>query len=267
MHTSMRRRQAGNVIYYTCDLISVPHAFTTKLGGVSQGDCESMNLGFGRGDSEENVHENYRILADALGIPYKSITMTRQIHEDRVSYVSEADIGMGLHKPFAWDSDALVTKLPRVPLAGFYADCVVTLLYDPETRTAGVCHSGWRGTAKGILQKTVNTMVHTLGSKRESLIAVMGPSIHQDCFETDADVPDAMQAVLGDLVLPYIARNKEKFHVDLQGINAAQLKNAGLRAEHIIDSGICTMCESDVFWSHRVTNGKRGVQAGMICLL
>lgn len=266
MHTSMRRRQAGNVIYYTCELISASHAFTTKFGGVSQGDCESMNLGFGKGDSEENVRENYRILARTLDIPFESITMTRQVHEDRVSCVSEADIGMGLHKPFVWESDAIVTKQSGVPLAGFYADCVVTLLYDHKTGTAGVCHSGWRGTAKGILQKTVDTMVRELGSKRESLVAVMGPSIHQDCFETDADVPEAMQSELGNLVLPYVKRKNKKYQVDLQGINAAQLKNAGLQAGNIIDSGICTMCESDIFWSHRVTNGKRGVQAGIICL-
>lgn len=266
MHTSMHRRQAGDMIYYTCELISVPHAFTTRHGGVSRGDCAGMNLGFGRGDSEENVHENYRILTQALGVPYASVTMTKQVHEDEVSCVGREDVGMGLHKPFVWESDAIITGLLGVPLAGFYADCVVTLLYDPKTHTAGVCHSGWRGTAKGILGKTIDSMAQQLGSQREHMIAVIGPSICQACFETDADVPDAMHEALGDMVLPYVKRRQDKFHVDLQGINAAQLRQAGLREAHIIDSGICTMCERDVFWSHRATSGRRGVQAGIICL-
>lgn len=69
----------------------------------------------------------------------------------------------------AWESDALVTNLPDTPLAGFYADCVVTLLYDPASHSCGVCHAGWRGTALGILPKTVDVMAAKLGAKRESL--------------------------------------------------------------------------------------------------
>ena len=104
------------------------HAFTTKRGGVSTGACESMNLGFGRGDDPENVRRNYHILADALSIPYERITMTKQVHRDAVTVVTEETAGMGLTQPMAWESDALVTNLPNTPLAGFYADCVVTLL-------------------------------------------------------------------------------------------------------------------------------------------
>lgn len=266
MHPTMRRVQSGSILYYTCDKLPVRHAFTTKFGGVSTGPCESMNLGFGRGDAEENVRENYRRLCGALEMDVSRVTMTKQIHEDEVTVVTEQGVGMGLWQPMAWQSDAIVTALGDTPLAGFYADCVVTLLYDPETHTCGVCHSGWRGTAKGILGKTVDRMAAALGTKRDSLIAVMGPSIHQECFETDSDVPDAMEALLGAWVRPYVAEKGVKFHVDLQGINAALLCEAGLNAENVIDSGICTMCEHETFWSHRVTNGVRGVQAGVICL-
>ena len=266
LHPTMRRVQRGPLVYYTCSRIRAPHAFTTRFGGVSEGHFESLNLGFGRGDQEENVRENFRILADALGVPAARMTLTRQIHEDEVSVVDEAAAGMGLAKPMAWQSDAIVTALPGTPLAGFYADCVVTLLYDPETNVCGVCHSGWRGTAKGILGKTVETMAVRLSAKRESLIAVMGPSIHQECFETDADVPGAMEAQLGAWVRPFVREKGVKFHVDLQGINAALLREAGLSEANVIDSGLCTMCRADEFWSHRATNGVRGVQAGVICL-
>lgn len=266
MDQTMGRRVCGDLQYYTCSRLPVPHAFTTKHGGVSTGACESLNLGFGRGDEPGNVRENYRILTDALHMPYERLTMTKQVHRDRVTVVTEDTVGMGLTRPMIWESDALITSLPNTPLAGFYADCVVTLLYDPASRSCGVCHAGWRGTALGILPKTVDAMAHELGARRDSLVAVIGPSIGVCCFETDADVPEAMEAQMGSLVGPFIEERGPKFHVDLQGINAMLLARAGLRAENIIDSGLCTYCRSDEFWSHRVTQGARGVQAGVICI-
>ena len=142
----------------------------------------------------------------------------------------------------------------------------MTLFYDPETRTAGVAHAGWRGMAAGILPKTVEVMAEKLGAKRESLIAVLGPSIRQECFETDADVPEAMERLMGERVHPFIAEKGVKFHVDLQGIGVRLLTDAGLPPENVIDSGICTKCCADEFWSHRATHGHRGVQGGIICL-
>ena len=180
--------------------------------------------------TEENVRENYRRLAQAVGVDEQRFTLTKQIHETEVSVVTEAEAGMGLHQPMAWQSDAIVTALPDTPLIGFYADCVVTLLYDPATHTAGVCHAGWRGMAGGILPKTVDVMAEKLGTRRESLRAVLGPSIRQECFETDADVPEAMEQQLGALVQPYIQEKGVKFHVDLQGIGVQLLLDAGLPA-------------------------------------
>ena len=226
MHQSMRRVERGPFVLYTCDRLPVRHAFTTKFGGVSTGHCESLNLGFNRGDTEENVRENYRRLAQAIGVDDSRWTLTKQIHETEVSVVTEAQVGMGLHQPMAWQSDAIVTALPDTPLIGFYADCVVTLLYDPATRTAGVCHAGWRGMAGGILPKAVDVMARELGTKRDSLVAVLGPSIRQECFETDADVPEAMEKRLGALVRPYIAEKGPKFHVGLQGIGVKLLQDA-----------------------------------------
>ena len=212
------------------------------------------------------MRENYRLLGEALGVDESRMTLTKQIHDTQVSVVTEDKVGMGLHRPMEWQSDAIVTALADTPIIGFYADCVVTLLYDPATHTAGVCHSGWRGMAAGILPKTVDVMAEQLGTKRESLVAVLGPSIRQECFETAADVPEAMEKLLGAQVHPFIKEKGPKFHVDLQGIGVKLLQDAGLSAENVIDSGICTMCHSDEFWSHRVTHGVRGVQGGMICL-
>lgn len=265
MHSAMRRRQCGDLIYYTCDRLPVRHAFTTKTGGVSQGDCESLNLGFQRGDRPECVRRNYEILAKTLDVPFERFTLMQQVHESRVVAVDQDAVGTGLHKPMDWRADALVTDLRDTPLAGFYADCVVTLFYDPTGQVCGVCHAGWRGTAQEIAAKTVDRMA-ALGACRETTVAVIGPSICQSCFETDADVPDAMYAQMGERVQPFIATRGAKYHVDLQGIQEMTLRQAGLRPENIVNSGLCTKCHADEFWSHRATNGHRGVQAGVICL-
>lgn len=266
MNSLMKRRQKGEFIYYTCDHIPEPHCFTTKFGGVSSGDSASLNFRRGHGDTEENILRNYHILSDALDIPADRLTITNQVHEDTVIAVTEEQVGTGITKPLCWNVDALITDLPETPLAGFYADCVVTLLYDPVSRCCGVCHAGWRGTAREILGKTVDRMAVLYGADRGSIVAAIGPSIRSCCFETDADVPTAMEELMGARVQPFVAPRGPKFHVDLQGINRMTLLASGLNPENIIDSGICTKCEHEEFWSHRATNGHRGVQAGVICI-
>ena len=115
------------------------HAFTTKFGGVSAGACESLNLGFNRGDELENVRENYRLLGEALGVDETRMTLTKQIHDTQVSVVTEDKVGMGPHRPMEWQSDAIVTALADTPIIGFYADCVVTLLYESWRRIPQAC--------------------------------------------------------------------------------------------------------------------------------
>lgn len=266
MNPLMHRQQRGELVYYTCGKIAQPHGFTTKFGGVSSGDCAGLNFRRGYGDSEENVLRNYHILSEALDIPFENLTLTHQVHEDHVIAVTEETVGTGIVKPLSWDVDALVTNLTDVPLVGFYADCVVTLLYDPVSRSCGVCHAGWRGTAREIVGKTVDRMAELYGADRNSIVAAIGPSIRSCCFETDADVPTAMEQVMGARVQPFVQPRGQKFYVDLQGINHMTLLGAGLQEENIVDSGICTKCEHEEFWSHRATNGRRGVQAGVICL-
>lgn len=285
MNIHLKRNQKGEMTYYTSDTIGVPHIFTTKSGGVSTGHLSSLNLGFNRGDDPDNVKRNYDVIADFFGVRKDRLTCTRQVHRDEVGIVSEKNIGMPARKtglwrnkeviikkpvevdegePYNWEVDALVTNIPEVPLCGFYADCVVTLLHDPVSKSIGVCHSGWRGTANGILQKTVRIMGEQYGAKPENICAVIGPSIHDCCFETDWDVPEAMLDQMGDRVKPYIEKRGEKYFPDLQGINEMLLREAGVK--NIVDSGICTKCRCDEFWSHRATHGRRGVQAGVIML-
>ena len=264
MHQMIHRQQEVSLIYYTSDNITTKHLFTTKFGGVSKGHLASLNLGFNREMSGKRP-ANYQILADHLHVPgVPRMTMHCQIHSDIVRVVDEQTMGMGLGQPMSWKADAIITNLPGVPLCGYYADCVVTLLHDPVSHSIGVCHSGWRGTASGILDKTVRKMQEQYGAKPENIEAAIGPSIRQCCVETDADVPDAMRETMGEAVAPFIQPRGKKFFLDLQGINREQLEHCGV--QNIVDSGMCTKCMHDTFWSHRATHGNRGVQAGIIML-
>ena len=144
----------------------------------------------------------------------------------------------------------------------FSADCTPILLHDPVTGAVGAVHAGWRGTAADIAGKAVNATVAAFGCAPENIHAAIGPNIGRCCFQTDADVPQAMLDALGDEALPYIRQEGQKYYVNLKEINALSLRRAGVR--HIEISDCCTMCQPDRFWSHRVTRGHRGTQGAVI---
>ena len=245
-----------------CDELQVPHGFTTRLGGVSSGIWESLNLGLSRGDDREAVLENRRRLAAAVGFDPARLVCTRQVHTDTVRVVTEADWGLGMDiQPEA--CDGLVTNVPGTALMVFSADCTMILLEDPVTGAVGAVHAGWRGTALGIVKKAVETMAEAFGSRPGDLRAAIGPCIDRCCFETKSDVPEAMLAALGDEACVAIDDHGDgTYHVDLKALNRLWLRRAGV--EWISVSDLCTACHTDRFWSHRRVGDARGVQAGVI---
>ncbi|MBQ2927088.1 MAG: peptidoglycan editing factor PgeF [Oscillospiraceae bacterium] len=258
---SIKTIKNGTLEYLTAENISVPHCFTTRYGGVSTGTQASLNLAYGRGDSMENVEQNLKILANALNFDPEKYVLTRQTHSDIVRVVTEADCSGLCHKDYP-ECDALVTNTPGVTLLVFTADCTPLLFHDPVTGTVGAAHAGWRGTAQAIGAKTVAAMVKHFGCDPANIRAAIGPNIAQCHFETDWDVPQAMIAAFGDEVRQHIEKRGGKYYLDLKQINALSLRRAGIR--HIEISDACTYCESDRFWSHRVTGGERGSQGAVI---
>lgn len=251
--------------YLTADaLAGSVHCFSTRFGGVSEGMLASLNLGTHRGDSPENVRENYEILGKAVGFLPEQTVFTKQQHTAIVAPATHADCGTGLLREREDVCDALVTNEPGAALVCFAADCTPVLLYDPAARAVGAAHSGWRGTAQGIAARTVEQMQRLYGCKPENIRAAIGPSIGQCCFETDEDVPDAMRAALGAAAEPFIERRGEKFFVDNKGLCALWLKNCGVAQIDV--SCDCTKCQPQRFWSHRVTGGARGSLAAVIML-
>ena len=257
----MRTKKNGTLEYLVSDEIAVPHGFTTRLGGVSTGVLESLNIGMHRGDAPGNVEENYRRLGQAMGFDPACLVLTRQTHSDIVRLVTEGDRA-GLDHGAYPECDALVTGTPGVGLVVFTADCTPILLHDPVTGAVGAAHAGWRSTAAGIAEKTVQAMVAHFGCDPANIRAAIGPHIAACCFQTDSDVPEAMRKAIGAAAEAFIEARGDKFHVDLKGINAHFLRRAGVRQIDI--STDCTACRCDRYWSHRVTRGARGSQGAII---
>ena len=255
-------RKHGTLEYFVSDNIAVPHCFTSRLGGVSKGHLASLNIGGHRGDEPACVEENFAILGNALGFSARQLVLTRQTHSDIVRAVSLTDAGKGLDHDAYPECDALISATAGVALVVFTADCTPVLLHDPVTGAVGAVHAGWRGTANGIVSKTVAAMADTYGCDPKNICAAIGPNIAQCCFETDSDVPDAMIAAFGDGALPFIRQTGAKYYVNLKELNALWLKEAGVADISI--SSLCTACRPDLFWSHRRTGGLRGSQGGII---
>ena len=251
-----------NLSYLVAENISVPHCFTTRQGGVSEGYLSSMNIGTRRGDEREKVLKNYEILGKAIGFDPKKSVHTKQTHTDIVRIADESLWGAGLYKDDLSDCDALITNTPGTALVIFTADCTPILLYDPITGAVGAAHAGWRGTASDIGGKTVKAMVDAFGCNPANICAAIGPNIGKCCFETDRDVPEAIYTLLGEKCTPYITKKGEKYHLDLKQINACLLRRAGVRSVEISD--LCTACNPELFWSHRKVGANRGSQGAII---
>ena len=248
--------------YLVAQGIAAPHCFTTRLGGVSRGHLESLNLGTARGDELSNVIENYRRMGAILGFTPQDVVMARQTHSDIVMQVDGRHRGAGLTAQPLPECDALITDAPGLALFVSTADCTPILLHDPVTGAVGAAHAGWRGTASKIGAKTVNAMVAAFGCDPVNIRAAIGPNIGLCHFETDADVPQAMLQSYGEAIRPHIQSRGKKFFLDLKAINALSLREAGVG--HIEISEACTVCQCNRFWSHRVTGGQRGAQGAII---
>ena len=166
---SIITRKLGQLEYLTAEGVSVPHCFTTRHGGVSEGYLSSLNLGIHRGDKPENVVKNYEILGNALGFDIENLVFTRQTHTNIVRVVDERNRGEGLFREVEPECDALVTNTPGVVLAAFTADCTPILLHDPVTGAVGAVHAGWRGTVGDIAGNAVRAMCEHFGSRPEYL--------------------------------------------------------------------------------------------------
>ena len=266
-------KRVGEVLYLTYPLLEstgiIKHGFSTRVGGVSEGVCSTMNLSFSRGDDENAVRENFRRMANALDVEEDSFVFSQQTHTTNVRKVTLEDKGKGLTRKLDYqDIDGLITNVPGLCLSTFYADCVPLYFVDPVKKAIGLSHSGWRGTVGKIGCVTVQKMQEEYGSNPENIIAAIGPSICQDCYEVSEDVIVEFQNHFDKKYWKELYYKKEngKYQLNLWKANEIVLEEAGVLKEHIAVTNLCTCCNHETLFSHRASQGKRGNLAAFLAL-
>lgn len=256
----------NGVCYVRSDRITLPHGFSTRIGGGSTlPHTASLNLAFGRDDGDEVVLNNLARFTEAVGIPGEVISLP-QIHSADVRIVGEADRGLGYQRPADGSGDGYVTAAPGVSIGVKTADCVPILLADEAAGVVGALHAGWRGTVAGIARVGVEKMV-SLGADPSRIVAAIGPSIGVCCYEVGEDFAAAVaESPCAPLCLPHLIRRGKRLFADLPAMNSAILRSAGLSAGNIDCAGLCTCCDTTRFYSHRASRGKRGTMLSVIAL-
>ncbi len=264
---------AGEVPYLSFPLLEesgiVSHGFSTRLGGVSEGWFATMNFTFLHGDSREHVMENYRRMAKALGVDETRMVLSYQTHTTNVRKVTEEDAGKGVVRERDYqDVDGLITDVPGITLVTFYADCVPLYFVDPVHRAIGLSHSGWRGTVARMGRETLTSMREAYGTDPGDVLCCIGPSICQDCFEVGGEVTEAFEQEFDEKYWPelYYRKGNGKYQLNLWKANEIILREAGVRPEHIQVTNICTRCNPDYLFSHRIMGRERGNLAAFLCL-
>ena len=247
------------------------HGFSTRKGGVSKEHLASLNLSFSVEDAKENVLENFRRIGERFGKTPEDFVLSKQSHETKVLKVGMKDRGKGITKDRDYEGiDALITDEEGLILSCFSADCVPILFYDPIHKAVGACHSGWRGTKGKILQNVVEEMRKHFSSNPAEILIAIGPSICKEQYVVSEDLALSFLEDYPDVgensSSPIQRISKDKFQLDLWDLNRRIALDSGIKEEHISISGYCTMENPELFFSHRYSQRKRGLQGAFICL-
>jgi len=236
----------------------VAHAVFTRRGGVSRGPFSSLNVGHSVGDEEHAVNQNHARVFSHLGLSPSQVTSAGQVHGNRVQLIGAHDAG---HLFPA--TDGLVTDASGIALLLRFADCQPIFLYDPKRPAIGLVHAGWRGIAQGIAHRAVEAMHRAFDTQPEALLVGLGPAIGPCCYTVGDDVASALGYALPKWKL-VMHREGDAWRLDLSAANAQQLAAAGV--QRIEQSGLCTACHPDEFYSHRASGGSTGRFAVVACL-
>lgn len=240
----------------------VTHAFCTRRGGLSAGPFSSLNLGYRAGDRAEDVGRNRALVEEAFGILHGRLILMKQVHGDRIRVLDRnGPLPEGLP-----ECDGLITDRPNIALGVRTADCVPLLFVDRVRRIAGAAHAGWRGTALGIAAAMVETFANEFSSRREDLLAFIGPAIGPCCYQVDMPVFEAFSGRHNSDELLRPCPQQGRWMLDLPTANRLQIREAGVPSGNIVTSGLCTACREDLFFSHRAQRGRTGRQINLIML-
>ncbi len=271
---SFRICTARGVTFLVSDGLTVSHAFSTRLGGVSVlPHTAFLNLAFGRGDEREVVLDNLARFGEAVGFDPLGVVSVPQVHSTMVHCVDRRHRGMGYHLPAPFEGDGYVTADPAVTLGVKTADCTPILMeavVGGRAVAVSALHAGWRGTVADMAGEGVRRLtalareVTGCTDGAVTVRAAIGPCIHACCLEVREDCLAVVRSSLGDMAEGFIRREGEGTYLDMPAINRALLIRAGVAEEHVDVCGLCTACRTDLFYSHRASGGVRGTLLAVI---
>lgn len=215
------------------------HGISTRKGGVSTRPYSSLNLGLNTSDKMDRVQENRKRFFQSVALSTDMLSIPQQVHSDHVKCVIEPGIQA--------DTDALITNIKGITLTVQVADCLPIYLYDPDKYCIGLVHAGWRGSVATIISKTVHQMQRSFKTNPENIQAFLGPSIGPCCYEVGPEV-----------IAQFSTQHITNGYLDLWKCNSDQLIKSGVKPSNIIISRLCTVCQSDLFFSHRASGNITG---------
>jgi polyphenol oxidase len=260
----LQKIDSGGPVYYKfdqwADSSALAHGVFTRLGGVSFGPFDSLNVGGTVGDDPAAVQTNALRIFDALELDFSASCTVWQVHSADVVVADERAPG----RRWLARADGMVTDQVGVPLTMRFADCVPILFHDPVKNVIGVAHAGWRGTVGEVTRRTVETMQAAYGCDPADVQAAIGPSIGPDHYQVGPEVVEAARNTFGttDGIIQYADDGSAYFN--LWETNRLALERAGVRQVEV--AGISTADHTDEWYSHRAEHGKTGRFCAVIAL-
>ncbi|MBI2881937.1 MAG: peptidoglycan editing factor PgeF [Candidatus Tectomicrobia bacterium] len=237
------RIERDGVVFYQAAMDGFRCVFSTRIGGVSRGVCESLNLGWTKRDARENVARNRRLFSEAAG--FENPKLLRQVHSARAIDVPAEET------PEVQEGDALVTAAAGRALGVLTADCVPVALWDPVARCCAVAHAGRLGTARGVAVSALEKMAGRYGSRPGDVRAFIGPGIGPSRYEVGEDAMAEVRASLPRWREFAAHAGEGRFLLDLWGLNRSLLEEAGVPSDQVFTAGLCTLSDPREFFSYR----------------
>lgn len=239
----------------TCDALApIRHGFFTRRGGASSGVFAGLNCSYGSSDQHEAVTINRDRVAAALDVTPDALIGVHQVHSADVITITGPEDGGAR-------ADALVTDRPGLALTVLTADCQPVLFADSETHVIGAAHAGWRGALSGILEETVAAM-EALGARRDSIVAVIGPTISQRAYEVGPEFFEEFLAEEPGYSRFFASGDGDRLLFDLPGFGLFMLREAGVG--HAEWTRHCTYHDPERFFSYRRSTHAREADYGRL---
>ncbi|MEH7502410.1 peptidoglycan editing factor PgeF [Neobacillus drentensis] len=238
---------------------SLAVGMTTKNGGVSKGDYETLNLGFHVGDELSAVCSNREKVSELLEFPLNNWVGAEQTHGIQLKKISKEDRGKGSHsyENSIKDTDGFYTNEEGILLSLCFADCVPLFFIAPDSKMIGIAHAGWKGTVGQIAKEMISAWGREGINPQEILVAI-GPSICEKCYIVDKRVINLVENTLVDVeILPYNLINDGQYSLDLREVNRQIIIKSGVPVTNILMTGFCSSCDKE-FFSHRRDQGRTG---------